>query len=113
MTAATAVQLSQCRRLNCVSSPCAPDSIAGVALNTLNLTPLNALRHPGKEGDSGWFVWGGEYSDRADFFSPLHVSHLNELVPALVPFLALPPGWRVLIAPDQSDQWYDGGLLDV
>jgi len=29
------------------------------------------------------------------------------------PYLARPPGWRVLLAPGQEDVWYDGTLLDV
>ncbi|WP_438268855.1 immunity protein Imm33 domain-containing protein [Paraburkholderia youngii] len=28
-----------------------------------------------------------------------------------VRYLALPPGWRVLLAPDYEDVWFDGELL--
>lgn len=31
----------------------------------------------------------------------------------LEPYLALPPGWGVVLAPDYEDVWYDEALLDV
>jgi hypothetical protein len=86
----------------------------GVALATLSRPPLNALRHPANDTTSGWYIWGGEALSRAsDFFQPLHVEHLAERSPAILPYLALPAGWRVLIAPGQEDVWYDAQLLDV
>jgi len=30
-----------------------------------------------------------------------------------VPFLGLPPGWRVLLAPGQEEVWFDAELLSV
>lgn len=35
---------------------------------------------------------GGEYSEAADFFDPLHHAHMAERCPVALPFLALPPG---------------------
>jgi hypothetical protein len=29
------------------------------------------------------------------------------------PYLALPPGWRFLLAPGYEDVWYDPTLLDL
>ena len=54
-----------------------------------------------------------DYSEAADFFEPLHVEHLAERLPEVLPYLALPPGWRFLVAPDHEDAGYDGSLLDV
>jgi hypothetical protein len=48
-----------------------------------------------------------------DFFDPLHVSHLDARLPEVVPYLALPPGWRFLLAPGHEDVWYDESLLKV
>lgn len=74
--------------------------------------PLNGLRHP-QEGDtSGWYLWAGtDLSDEPDFFVPLHVEHLEEWCPEAIPFLALPPGWRFLVAPGIEDVWEDLSLL--
>jgi hypothetical protein len=55
---------------------------------------------------------GPELSDSPDFFVPLHVRHLQEWCEQIVPFLALPPGWRFLIAPDYEDVWFDESLLE-
>jgi hypothetical protein len=84
----------------------------GIALQTLHLLPLNALRHQPENGTSGWYIWGGsELSTATDFFQPLHFSHLAQRLPNLVPYLSLSPGWRVLLAPDHEDVWYDEALL--
>lgn len=80
-----------------------------------DLEPLNALRHPIAGGSNGWFVWRGPAIPQDDdtFFAPLHVEHLDEHVPELGPYLALPPGWGVVLAPGYEDVWFDEALLDV
>ena len=86
----------------------------GVALNTLDKEPLNALRHPPESDTCGWYIWGGEeLSDAPDFFQPLHVEHLSEKCPEIVSYLGLAPGWRVLLAEGYEDVWYDETLLNV
>ena len=97
------------------ASPMPPDGSlkVGIARNVgTGLEPLNALRHE-PEGDTcGWYVWAGdELSQDPDFFEPLHASHLPDRCPEIVPYLALPPGWRVLLAPGQQDVWFDDSLL--
>jgi hypothetical protein len=47
-----------------------------------------------------------------DFFVPLHVEHLAEWCAQLLPYLALPPGWGVVLAPGYEDVWYDPAYLD-
>ena len=108
-----ASQLEACERFGSPFSPPSEDEKVGVALATLSDTPLNALRHPAENGTSGWYIWGGELSDSPDFFQPLHVHHLVLHAPAIVPYLALAPGWRVLLAPGHVDVWYDPTLLAV
>lgn len=89
------------------------DETLGAALETLHLLPLNALRHSPENGTCGWYIWGGEtLSPEPTFFQPLHVHHVVVHAPQLVPFLALAPGWRVLIAPEVEDVWYDASLLN-
>jgi hypothetical protein len=36
---------------------------------------------------------------------------LGDYCPSILPYLALPPGWRVLLAPGYEDVWFDGELL--
>lgn len=74
--------------------------------------PLNGLRHS-PEGDTcGWYLWSGEeLSQTHDNFQPLHVRHLIERCPEVLPYLALPAGWRFLKAGDYEDVWFDASLL--
>jgi hypothetical protein len=76
--------------------------------------PLNGLRHPPEQGTCGWFLWAGqELSSAPDFFRPMHVEHLFEPCPQVLPYLALPPGWRFLIAGGYEDVWQDYALLEI
>jgi hypothetical protein len=96
------------------SEPVPPQPLekVGIALQTLHMQPLNALRHCPENGTCGWYIWGGEMLlTEPDFFQPLHVSHLPEYLPNLVPYLSLAPGWRVLLAQDQEDVWFDKELI--
>jgi hypothetical protein len=76
--------------------------------------PLNGLRHPAGDGTCGWFLWAGqEFSSAPDFFQPMHVEHIFERCPRVLPYLALPPGWRFLLADGYDDVWQDNSLLEV
>lgn len=106
-------QMEVCRRYGAVFAP--PDGIFKLGISDSGLRgerPLNGLRHPPENGTSGWFIWGGEeLSTDPEFFQPLHIRHLQERCAAVLPYLALPPGWRFLIAHDYEDVWYDRTLL--
>ncbi len=86
----------------------------GIALHTLQTAPLNALRHP-PEGDTcGWYIWGGgEIPNEPEYFAPLHAEHISEYCPAIEKYLGLPPGWRILIAEEYEDVWYDPSLFNI
>ncbi|MDP8930589.1 MAG: hypothetical protein M3O70_18990 [Actinomycetota bacterium] len=60
-------------------------------------------------------MWRGSEIPQEDdhFFNPLHVEHIDDRAPKLAPYLALPPGWRVLLAPGYEEVWYDEDLLDI
>jgi hypothetical protein len=107
-----AIQSAICERfgVECLSSH--PQMKLGVALATLGERPLNGLRHPPEGDTSGWYVWGGqELSLAPDFFQPVHVQHLDELLPVIIPYLSLPAGWRFQVAVGHEDVWFDDGLL--
>ncbi len=91
-------------------------SRVGVAWNVRDSVkwPLNGLRHPPERGTNGWYIWRGETLSQAeDFFQPVHTEHLADWSPQVLPYLALPPGWRFLLAPGQEDVWYDASLLEI
>lgn len=107
-------QQSVCAEYSSEFVPPDAESKVGIALASLSKTPLNALRHPPKGNTCGWYIWGGEdLSQDPEFFQPLHVHHLGQHCPTIVPYLALAPGWRVLLAQGQTEVWHDAELLDV
>lgn len=108
------LQVEICRQHGCKPSPTHLGSMVGLALGTLGRLPINGLRHPSKQGESGWCIWcGSELSRANNFFSPLHSKHLQEHCPKVIPFLGLPPGYRFLLDGQYVDVWFDPKLLDV
>lgn len=92
------------------------DSKVAIALNVKDsILPIHALRHPSTKNLTGWYIWSGDYSEDDDFFKPLHVSHLEEWCPVILPYLGLPAGTRFLIAEGGNyiDVWEDLALLNV
>lgn len=106
-------QVEVCRRYG--AEVVRPDDSLKVGISDSALRgeqPLNGLRHAPENGTSGWFIWGGEdLSADPDFFKPLHICHVPAHCAAVLPYLALPPGWRFLIAPGHEDVWYEETLL--
>ena len=87
---------------------------AGVAEDVVvGAAPLNGLRHR-PDRTSGWFLWAGRGGPGPDasYFKPIHIGHLVDRCPEVMPYLALEPGWRFLIAPGHEDVWFDAALLD-
>lgn len=111
----TPAQRAICAKYGARFSPIDPKLKVGVNVNLrTGLQPLNGLRHP-QEGDTcGWYLWAGEeLTEAPDFFVPLHAIHLADWCPLVLPYLALPPGWRFLIAEGHEDVWFDAALLSV
>ena len=103
-----------CEWVGALPQPPRPLSKLGLALSTLGQKPIHGLRLQPTETTNGWYVWcGGEMSDNQDFFSPLHVEHIKEHLPAAVEYLNLPPGYRFLIDGENfEDVWFDASLLE-
>ena len=104
-------QKTVCQTMKAEFVPPIPKSRIGFARQTIGKRPINGLRHPGQGDMNGWYVWFGDYSDDPNFFGSLHVEHLDEVCPEIVPFLALPPGYRFLIDGEYRDVWFDSKLL--
>src|SRR5512146_1930508 len=90
-----------------------PSEKLGIAWNVrTGELPIHGLRLRPNGGTCGWYLWaGGEMSEAADFFAPLHLTHVHEWSTLVLPFLGLPPGWRFVIADGYEDVWFDEELL--
>ena len=77
------------------------------------INSIHALRHFPIGDTTGWYIWTGEYSDDLNFFEPLHIEHLKERCPLILPYLGLDSGWRFLLAENGNyvDVWKDDNLL--
>lgn len=106
-------QLEVCRRFGAEPLAAPRDMKVGLARNVASGSqPLNGLRHPPEGDATGWYIWAGdELRQDPDYFQPVHVEHLYTTCPAAVPYLALPAGWRFLVAPHYEDVWEDAALL--
>lgn len=91
--------------------PPRPDEKLAIAFSTVGKRPINGMRIR-LEGTCGWFIWaGGDASSDPDFYQALHVEHIAEYLPSVVPYLSLPAGYRFQIADGYEDVWFDVGLL--
>lgn len=83
----------------------------GIAISTLGKKPIHGVRHNVEKGTCGWYIWCGEtMSNDPDFFQALHVRHLNDYLPVVENYLALPVGYRFLLAGDYVDVWHDEAI---
>lgn len=106
-------QTEVCRRFGFVAAPPTPGSKLGVSSSVkASVSPLHGLRHSPEGDTNGWYIWRGDYVDDPDFFAPLHLEHVADPCPEVMPYLALPAGWRFLLAADHGDVWFDATLLD-
>lgn len=89
-----------------------PDSKMGIAIGTLHQMPITATRIRPANGTNGWFIHGGEYSDDPNFYQAVHLSHLQEMLPQVLPYLALIPGFKFFVDNEgYEDVWYDPECL--
>ncbi|MCL2310855.1 MAG: hypothetical protein FWC42_11460 [Proteobacteria bacterium] len=81
----------------------------GVAFQTKGKLPIRGDRLQPEKGTAGWYIWAGDdFSADLDFYQPVHIAHLHEIWPELIPYLALAPGYHFVID-DQGyeDIWYE------
>ena len=75
--------------------------------------PINGLRNPAYGNMCGWSIWSGKVlSQEADYFNVICYEHLVAKGWDWVDYLALPVGWRFLVAPGYKDIWFDQSLFD-
>jgi len=81
----------------------------GVALQTKGKLPVRGDRLQPENGTDGWYIWAGDdFSEDPDFYQPVHIVHLHEIWPELIPYLALAPGYHFVIDDKgYEDIWYE------
>ncbi|MBY8934865.1 immunity protein Imm33 domain-containing protein [Pseudomonas fluorescens] len=75
-----------------------PEAMVALAIGSLGNTPIFGTRVQLPEGGNiSWFIHCGEYSAAEDFYKPVHVHHLSEVLPQVVNYLCLPTGAKFII----------------
>jgi hypothetical protein len=108
-------QREVCRRFGVEPYPAPHHLKVGIAPNVKEqILPIHGIRHPPEGDTTGWYIFAGEeMSQDPDFFAPLHVEHLDQWCPLIIPYLQLPPGWGVVLAPGHEDVYFNERLLKV
>lgn len=107
---ATEDQKRICAKYRVEVFPCDSKERAGVAVATLKSEPLYGVRKKNEDGTASWYIWGGPYSEAIDSYQPLCVGHLDDLIPNVLPYLALPPGYKFIIdRKGFEDVWREDG----
>ncbi|MDM1486661.1 MULTISPECIES: hypothetical protein [Acinetobacter] len=86
------------------------DDVVAVAVQTLNKDPIVGLRKKA-EGDEqvAWYIYGGELGEEDANFETMTVRELQDILPDVLPYLALEEGYRFMIdADDYEDVWKEG-----
>lgn len=86
------------------------DDVVAVAVHTLNKEPIVGLRKaPETEENVAWYIYGGELGEGEDFFETMSIKKLQDILPEVLPYLALEEGYRFMIDfDDYEDVWKEG-----
>jgi hypothetical protein len=75
-----------------------PEEMVAIAIDSLGKSPIYGTRvQLPEDGNISWFIHCGEFSDADDFYKPVHVHHLSEMLPQVVNYLCLPTGAKFII----------------
>lgn len=92
------IQKEICIRYGSKFEPLNASEMVAVAIDSLGKIPINGIRHILKEGENiSWFFYCGEFCDDDDFFKPMHIEHLSDYLPQVMPYVALEQGFRFVI----------------
>lgn len=87
----------------------APDAMVAVAIGSLAQSPIYGTRIVLPEnGTISWFIHCGEHSDAPDFYQALHATHLQDMLPQVLDYLALPSGAKFILDREgYEDVWLE------
>ena len=83
------------------------DDVVAVAVNTLEQEPIVGIRKkPESVENVSWFIYGGEQVSNEEAFETMTVRELQDIMPDVLPYLALEQGFRFMIdGDDYEDVW--------
>lgn len=86
------------------------DDVVAVAVQTLNQDPIVGIRKvPETAENVSWYIYGGELPEGEAVFETMTIKKLQDILPDVLPYLALDIGYRFMIdGDDYEDVWKEG-----
>jgi hypothetical protein len=101
-------QRALCQRVKSEFFPSDEDKKVGLAIDTINQSPIYGARVAPTAETTGWYIWAGPHSEDSEFYQPVHASHLKELCPLILKYLGLAPGYKFIIDRNgYEDVWFE------
>ena len=101
-------QEEQCAKAGVTFSPPCIEQLVAVSPELLADNGLvQGVRYPSPEHMSGWWLVDEAFDGSAASMKPIHLGHVAARRPDVLPFLALPFGYRFSVIGHEVDIWYD------
>ncbi|WP_228714933.1 immunity protein Imm33 domain-containing protein [Acinetobacter pullicarnis] len=83
------------------------DDLVAVALQSIKQEPIVGIRKKPIPGESvAWYIYGGELQTKDEDFEIMSIKELQDILPEVLPYLALDHGYRFMIDQDDyEDVW--------
>jgi hypothetical protein len=81
--------------------------VAAVSLGVHEGDDLEAVRYSALDDVPGWYIFTDRYNGDVTQMNVEHLWHVTQRRPEIVPYLALPLGYRFRIASGQVHVWFD------
>lgn len=89
-----ATQNKLCQENKCQFMPPRPDRKVAISEGVYEGLPVQGVRYPSPEHMSGWWLTTDQYDGNVDSLQVVHMYHLTAKRPDLIPYIALPYGYR-------------------
>ena len=100
-----------CARTGARFTPPRPDQLVVVSEGVFEGDSVKAVRYPSPEHMSGWWMVTDRYTGEVNSMRQEHMYHLTYRRPDLVPYIALPFGYRFDLT-HHEDIWLDKEALE-
>lgn len=86
------------------------DDVVAIAVQTLDQEPIVGIRKPAETPENiSWYIYGGELPEGDAVFETISIKKLQDILPEVLPYLALDVGYRFMIdGDDYEDVWKEG-----
>ncbi|WP_426203944.1 immunity protein Imm33 domain-containing protein [Pseudomonas sp. TWP3-1] len=92
----SAVQNAVCEKYGMSVLP--PEDMVAIAIGSLGNTPIYGTRIRLPDGGNvSWFIHCGTHSTAIDFYQPICIEHLPDMLPLVMKYLCLPTGAKFII----------------